>query len=119
MNRMEKQKYRCIVRTLLGEAKEMTTFFFATSTPIAQGKVCIFLEMWLGLAIKSDYIKVSSEPSLIPGKQSNIVTASIEVSEQRVPALTAYFILESEYQALLHQDAQVDALKGLDAENTV
>ena len=91
----------------------MTTFFFATSNPIAQGKVCIFLEMWLGLAIKSDYIKVSSEPSLLPGKQSNIVTASIEVSEKRVPALTAWFILESEYQALLQQDEKDELVKAL------
>ena len=117
---MRKQKYRCIVRNLLDEKKtETMTCFFANTESIAQGRVIIFLEMWLGMHFPAEKIKVSCEPSLIPGKQSNIVTASIEVSEKRVPALTAYFILESEYQALLQQDTLMDALKGLDAENTV
>ena len=112
-----KAKYRCIVRNLLGEKREITTFFFANTDRNALGRVVIYLEMSLGMCIKAENIKVTREPSLLPGKPSNIVTARVETPEKPVPAMTAFFILESEYQALKNQDekdALVDALQGLE-----
>ena len=119
---MDKQKYRCIMQSHLNEAKEITTFFFANSRHDALGRVVIFLEMWLGLSVKAENIRVTCEPSLIAGKQSNIVNASLEISEKNFPVMTAWFVLESEYQALLQQDEKdelVNALQGLGPQNRV
>ena len=120
---MDTQKYRCIMQYRIGTQKPtITTFFFAKTDRDALGRVVIFLEMWLGISIKAEKIKVSCEPSLIAGKNSNIVTASIHTSEKHIPALTAWFVLESDYQALLQKDKKdelVNALQGLDSKNSV
>ena len=113
---MKLKKYRCIVRSLLGASKETTTFFFAKSEQEARGRVVIFLQMWLGISFRAETIKVSYEPSVLPGNDSNIVTASIEVSENRIPVLTAFVVLESDYQALLEQDGWVTALEDLETD---
>ena len=119
---MEKQgeKYRCLIIIQVGEAKEITTLYYAQSDREAQGRVVVFIEMWLGMFVKAENIEVYIEPSVILNKQSHIVNANIVSAEQRHPAATGWYIRESEYQELIakdeknEKDAFLEQLKSAD-----